>query len=134
MHCFTEEPLSNLKDFPLQGFNYNALFRVWDVCISAIRQSDFSFKAYLRPKPLQSLKQQLLDMVAMVQFQTTFQSTVRTSSIINTLHTTTSYLRQQGQVTQDIGASHVIHGEENVRILDITSTPSQENVQSTTSR
>jgi len=36
MHCFTKEPLSNLKDFPLQGFNYNSIFRVWDVCISAI--------------------------------------------------------------------------------------------------
>jgi len=63
-------------------------------------------------------------MVAMVQFQTTFQTTVQTSSIISTLHTATLYLRQEVQVLHDIGASHVIHEEENVRALDITSIPS----------
>jgi len=82
---------------------------------------------------LQNLKQQLLAMVTIVQFQTTFQTTTQTSSIINTLYTETSYLRQKNQVMQDIRTSHVIHKEENVRIHNITIIPTHANVLASTS-
>ena len=64
MHCLTPEPLVSLADFPITGFHFPVLDRLWHVVVAAIKRSDWEFKNYLRPKDSQSLKRQLQDMVS----------------------------------------------------------------------
>ena len=97
--CVLPEPIETLSEFPIKTFHFPIIDRLWHVVVSAIKVSDFEFKHYLRPKSLQSLKQQLEDMVMMTTFNLNFGSTSQSRTMMSTLQNSANKLSQMIQTS-----------------------------------
>ena len=98
LHCVElPQKIETLAQFPIKDFHFPTLDRLWGVFIAAIKISDFKFKHYLRPKSLQSLKQQLEDMVVMAKFHLNFSSKSQSRSMVTTLQNSAEKLTEMSQ-------------------------------------
>jgi len=85
MKCMLPESINDLRHFPIENYHLPQLSRLWQVIVSSLRQSNFEFKSYIRPKQSQVLKKQLENMVSMARISIPVIRNAPVRSIISTL-------------------------------------------------